>query len=330
MKISFIHIGLAKTASTYMQNAWLRDGQFTLAFRGVLPVVDYVRKSTSDGTFSLRKKMDIKFDEQPSKKENLIVSNEGFTSAYLTETHDYKVSDYIDNMSQLLGTMSGLTSNVLVVVRSPISWLRSIHSQFINEGGFGNFSEFYSRKREFLEDSMDLQFIKKCYSRYFDNIVFLPMEYLKESPEKFWGVVSSRFGTPMPELNMGKLNESVPDDRLYLMSEMNRLSVSLRQGILNQQSPEYGDNHAVVNNSKLNDRWLHRRFCQQASDTDFCAVSEMLGIDKTPSEFRKIMVEGVFAEKIKENFISVIEREIDDPELVAFYDSQVQDLFSEF
>lgn len=34
MAVKFIHVGMMKTASTYMQNVWLRDSQFALANQG--------------------------------------------------------------------------------------------------------------------------------------------------------------------------------------------------------------------------------------------------------------------------------------------------------
>jgi hypothetical protein len=39
MGIKFIHVGMMKTATTYMQNVWLKDKQFALAHQGLLPVV---------------------------------------------------------------------------------------------------------------------------------------------------------------------------------------------------------------------------------------------------------------------------------------------------
>lgn len=319
MSIKFIHIGMMKTATTYMQNIWLRDKQFALAFKGVIPVVQYIRRATLENTFNSKKSINIKVDQQPMETQDIIISQEGFTCGYLTDIEERPIRELIQNSSELLGTLNGQTDNILICVRSPVSWLRSMHSQFVNEGQFGDGERFMTLKEKFLRDSMDLKFIVECYRKFFGNVVVLPLEYLQQDEHRFWGTVKEKFSVAIPGVDAPPINETVSGIRLPLMSRLNEVSHTMRDSLSASKRYNNQEREVLVRNSISNDRWFNRRFCQHAEDREIQRMCDRLNVDDNLVKFRKVPISASFAECINENFITPIEEVTKDQVLVDQY-----------
>lgn len=143
---------MMRTATTDMQNVWLRDKQFALAHQGLTPLVQHIRKATKEGNFNPRFSMKINVDKQSLETQDIVLSSEGFSCAYLTGLGEQPLRKYIGNAAQSLATLNSQTDNIFICVRSPIAWLRSMHSQFINEGQYGDGERFMACKEECLQD----------------------------------------------------------------------------------------------------------------------------------------------------------------------------------
>lgn len=310
---------MMKTATTYMQSVWLRDSQYALAFRGALPVVQYARASTLDGTFDPKHPINIEIDRQPVERQNIIVSQEGFSSAYLVDVGEVPVRQYIENASKILGTLNNQTNNILLCVRSPVSWIRSMHSQFINEGQYGDGSRFYELKEKFLSSSLDLEFLLKCYQKRFKNVVVLPFEYLRDDEDKFWGILEDKFSVPKPQVEVPAINESVAGCRLLLMSRLNEVAYHMRSSLLASDKYKNKERDMLVNNSQNHDKWFNRRFCQYASDIDVERMCDRIGINEDSESFRQVPITKAFAEVIEEKFLAPFGNLVQDQVLAEKY-----------
>lgn len=307
MGIKFIHVGMMKTATTYMQNVWLKDKQFALAHRGLLPVVQYVRQATKENNFDPRYAMNINVDKQPLETQDVILSSEGLSCAYLTELGEQPVRKYIGNAAQLLGTLNKQTDNIFICVRSPVAWLRSMHSQFINEGQYGDGRRFMACKEQFLKDCLDLQFLVESYQRNFKNVVVLPFESLKKDEGSFWKTLAESFSVAIPSVKVMPVNESVSGIRLPLMSRLNEISHGVRDSLSASTVYRGAEKEMLVANSERDDRWFNRRFCQHGTEDEIQAMCDRVSLDCDLESFRAIPLSDSFCEWIEDRFIQPFE-----------------------
>jgi hypothetical protein len=222
MKFDLIHIGMMKTATTYFQNIWLRNNKYNLSHKGSL---DFLEKQRNSVRFNKGiPERNIKFDRKYSTNRSSILSNEGFSTAFLNEyKNQERIPEFIQKTSYNLFNL-GENCGLLVLVRNPLDWIKSIYIQSIKEGNSEDIQKFINEQILFLYHSLNLKHIINSYSRYFNNILVLPFELLKEDEDKLWQTISHKFNVPLVENRMQKLNVSLDEKRVFLLSKMNEMS----------------------------------------------------------------------------------------------------------
>ena len=166
MKISLLHIGMMKTGSTYTQNAWSQDADTCLAWNGTFTFLQTLRNATAAGELQPNDNLDIQLDKAPAPGQQIIVSNEGFSTAYLngSQASQRLIPSYIELASAALGKALADLDTALILVREPISWIQSMHRQSINEGAANDAQAFLAKNRDFLLHSLNLAHIVASYS----------------------------------------------------------------------------------------------------------------------------------------------------------------------
>ncbi|SDC72882.1 MULTISPECIES: hypothetical protein [unclassified Candidatus Frackibacter] len=107
MDVVFLHIGMPKTASTYMQNIWLKDESYSLSWKGNIKFFEQLRSTVKEGNLNKNLKVDINTDINYQEGQKLVISNEGFSSAYMNEVEfQHKIPEFIDYSSRILGQLS--------------------------------------------------------------------------------------------------------------------------------------------------------------------------------------------------------------------------------
>ncbi|MFC0703515.1 hypothetical protein [Marinobacter persicus] len=321
--MSFIHVGMIKTASTYLQSVWLKDEQYALAFSGAGKVVQYIRQSTLRGDFDANYPMNIELDKQPIADNNVIISSEGFSAAYLTAIEERPVRTMMGNAAEILGTLNKETDNVLICVRSPVAWMKSVHAQFINEGQYGNWDRFFAYKEQFLKDALDLEYMLSCYEKFFNNVVVMPFEYLKQDEPGFWEALSSHFDVPRPKVQVEVQNESLKGARLRLLSSLNRVSYVLRSGLSESCVSDGQEIDFLIKNDANYSKWVHRRFCQYASEESLLEACNLLGVQSEDASFNSVSITREMADWVEDKFIKSIEKRVSDQDLIENYRAEL-------
>ena len=135
MNIGFLHIGMMKTATTYMQNTWLNDPLYCTSVKSTVPLIRALQELVKHGGLNENFKVELKIDESYSENQKVIVSNEGFSTAFLNlPSFQNRIPDFIGEASRVLGNLLSSTNNLLLVVREPLSWIKSVFKQSIAEG----------------------------------------------------------------------------------------------------------------------------------------------------------------------------------------------------
>lgn len=326
MEVGFVHIGLMKTASSYMQTIWLRDASYCCSWKGNFELLRSLREAVKEGRVEQNLEIDIQTDTPYENGQKLVISNEGFSTAYMNEVnHQNKIPQFIDYASRHLGGFSQLSPNLLIVVRDPVSWIKSIYIQSIKEGGHGSRQHFIDHQLQFLKHSLDMEYILGCYKRYFNNIYVMPYETLKNDEDLFWKKISGAFGVPVVTERIDKaVNQSLGLKRVFLLSKLNELSSSLiRELFASQSYKNIQEKNLITENYSNHGKWVYRRFAEHAEEDALNGLYELFNLSESQEVFLDFQIPDKLAESIRAKYILPLKEHLS-PELYESYEQELQ------
>ncbi len=235
--IKYAHIGYPKSGST-----WLQHHVFPVhpklhhlgRSNGNEIIDDDVRVQLwSNACFATafmydaaqgRKVFSAHFDEAiRSGKQACGISQETFTAMIIGGT------DMVRRAERLCHAM-GSDTRIIIVVRNPLTWIRSLYTGQLREAGMVlTFEEFLSY---FYYDQDISPFGSLFYDRVYelyadlfgrDNVHVLPFEWIKEDCRHFADAVCEAMGVgPVEDLDIQPLNESPSPIQLSALLDFNR------------------------------------------------------------------------------------------------------------
>ena len=320
MDVGFVHIGMMKTASTYMQNLWLREESYSLIWKKNIEFIKQVEKVIKED--DLKKNIDLNIKlENHHKDQTVIISHEGYSTGFMNDINfQNRIPEFMDYSSRILGELS---NSLLIVVREPTSWIRSMYIQSIKQGWSGWAQDFIYKQLELLNYSLDLEFIYKCYNRYFDNIFIVPFEILKEDENYFWKVISKNLDVPFVKQRMSKVNQSLDLKRVFMLSKLNQMSAVLLNTLIS--SKEYKnmqEKNKLVNVYSNHGKWVHRRFIEYANEKELNHIYQLFNKPKIPDDFLKFSLPEKLLNTINTKYIKFLSEHIDE-KYVELYKKEV-------
>lgn len=279
---SLIHIGLAKAASTYIETVWHLSPEHQLY--DVAPFLAEAREHIKHG----RPLPAMTANPVGSADAGAapVISSEGLSQAYLNETaHQRMLPRYRKEIARSVAH-AGLARHALLVVREPLSWLRSLHEQSLKQGEHRNFRDFLDHQRAYVTDVADLTALAADWCDAGFSLVVLPVEWLREDEDRFWTTLAEHTGLPTPSRailervrkNRHWLNRTVGDRRPFLQ-QANRLLAALRTtyGNLKGLPPEFLRERSMLSSYfDASAHWVARRIAEYGTDTDIERLSALL------------------------------------------------------
>lgn len=198
--IKFIHIGSPKCASTSLQKYFFNKEENCHYLGGGIDgnVFQYIddkvkRFSEIEMRYSNSHAFDVKlyqehfsklFEqvEKSSAKMSCGISYEAFSFTYGPEID-------VETKASRLAAVFGRDTKILFVIRDQMSLYKSLYGEHVREGYSRSYEEFlnYSwvfKHRNWFYD-FDYNRVYDIYKRYFDDVVVLPFEMLKENATEF-------------------------------------------------------------------------------------------------------------------------------------------------
>ncbi len=209
----FLHIGMHKTGTTYLQNVVFPQ----------IPGVYFVKNNTKYKDFFLNYQYQNK----------ILVSYEGMSG----QPDD---GNWFENFHDNLSKLKDLFPNagVIMGVREHKSLLKSIYNQHLHAGGTKSFEEYiYSNnERKYIFDYNDLSFQEriKLIQKYFDNLYIFTFTDFKEN---FYGCLEgfeNFLGLPNGEIidkefENQQANKSVGLLQGRLLRKLNKIDNNLKK-----------------------------------------------------------------------------------------------------
>ncbi len=191
----FIHFGLPKCGSTFLQSLWAKDKRYTGA--DLSQAAQVSRQFAAKGQTTGLPRMD--FSIKARGGTTLVGTSEGFTWAYLARPHLLERIRDLHKVGAAITGATGVSDTALFMIRNPAEWIRAAHEQTVKEGGFMPGQVFLEQRRALVECVLDLKHIRDVYSKHFKRVVFLSADEMRHSPDQFWPRYAQVLGAPRPE-----------------------------------------------------------------------------------------------------------------------------------
>lgn len=308
----FIHIGMGKCLSTSLQNIWRRSNNyhFSSATQIKTSVEKLIQKYHAEPDV-LRQYLDAievtvgEVARNPDQPK--VLTCEGLTFSFLTSQH---MADFVPVKHEILGRKLGPTARkVLIIVRSPISWITSAHAQYIREGGSLDIAAYLDQYREIILRNLDLHHIINCWSSAGSEPIILPMELYKQDPQAFWNAYQLGLDVTIPqafEIDLeSRLRNTTNYDVLATHAGLNALLARLEARFGEISFPE---REGCLSGIKLLRNWGTRRALEEMSADDAQIFSSLLRLNDDGLWGRLLphQVPDDVIDAILENYISAL------------------------
>jgi hypothetical protein len=163
----FIHVGLPKTGSTFLQRVCFPAFTGIDCYRGTDTIKKYIWNAGSD---------------------KLLLSHEAFSGAPI-KTVSEGPKGWLVSRSHRLKNLSDLwpDANIIVVVRRHGEWLSSMYRQYLHQGGISLYKDFFDTESDQLVERGGLIYkdmVVALQSYFSGKILFLNYEGLRKDPNE--------------------------------------------------------------------------------------------------------------------------------------------------
>jgi hypothetical protein len=314
MPIDFIHIGLGKCASTYLQNVFKNQPDYSIVdLKGVVEAIHENARQGSDPQQFPKINININRPADHKYKKFTIASDEDFS--FISEPKHYECIKHLHGLSAHFLGKAQLSSKILLMIRNPMEWLRAAHEQSIKGGRFESYNVFFKKEKSYLKNSLDIKEILSSYSNFFE-VITLAAENLRKNPDDYWELYSEKLGVTAPKkellvqlLGLNITGNSSLKDRSLKLAALNKFS-SIKLECL-QALGDY--NTYMVEESKTNilycqhERWSNRRMVEFASDEQLNKLTSILD-GFNAENFTNVYIDNEMKDHLLEHFMKPLEK----------------------
>jgi len=275
---AFIHAGLGKCGSSFLQQVWSRDPAYTTANLGAAGQA--ARQLAVRGQTENFPRLEHGLGTIPG--QTLVGSSEALSWSFLDRPARQHLLPELQRLAASLVGTCQLSDTVLVMVRNPVAWIRAAREQTLKEGGGETGAEFINLHRGLVEHVLDLKHLQASFAAHFDRVVFLSADEMRETPDLFWETYAQALGVPAPA--RATLDAVLGDDRrsnrslgarqawLARLNRQTAAIIDLWTGIEGLSGPAAHARTQFVAQFRNGGRWAARRLAEHASDATLNAV----------------------------------------------------------
>ena len=300
------HIGLAKCASTTLQTSWANSSNYVGYFSHdlVTTVRDSVTKNQSDLPQFKRLLAQNGMSASAFSASNaqyLVISNESMTDSGVTTASDLQFARDVQDCIAI--SLEACVDKLLILVRDPLSWIRSRYYQQIKQGFAYEFGDFIANNGSNILENLDLEGIFSRFGRLDASPVVLPLELLQKDENKFWREYEGRLEFPVPDWVTPRSDPIATNVTLANTMEIHRnLNAVIERLETSFSRGKSRDSAAIMDALQKTRTWGTRRALTFASPEDLAFLERALGVTKenSPQIYR---FDDAFVTEIKKKFL---------------------------
>ncbi len=227
----FLHIGMHKTASTYLQKHIFPNFKDVDYYHGL--------SSLKGMLFTL-------------SNNKIIISHESFQGSPIKTIKVNGPKGWIKTRNHRFNILRDLfpKANIILVLRQHGQWISSMYRQYLHQGGLLDYKDFFSIKEDKLIERKGLiysELVESIMSTFNGNLLCINYNGLKNNNEKAVDVLQNFIGSTLENKKKSvQVNVSVKNYQAKLLKKINffteslyddpvqRLTIFKRSGILNK------------------------------------------------------------------------------------------------
>lgn len=306
------HIGLPKSGSTVLQNTWSAATNY--AINSPLNLIQIIQRAVLEESVCERALIKIisehairKSDLDGKSNQYVVISSESFTQPPIAGSQRrLRIEKLFLNC--VASIVEGCTDKVLLVVRNPLTWIKSYYYQQIKEGRSYSFPEYLVEERRSIVANLDLGAILAAFQSRMPDVVLLPIELLQANEERFWQEYEERLKFPRPNIN------SLPSDTISA-NKTREETISLHR-TLNQcfemlenavAALEMTDKEPVLDALSMAKKWGTRRALGFMNESDLRRLQSLMNQPGQLPAPQCFSLEKELIEDLTENFLASLE-----------------------
>lgn len=218
MTQKIIHIGCPKAGSTFLQQYFSEhpDINYDAMDFEEFKRTGHLNENIAD------KKVSVPFrvlSEEALSVAGIKVERLGVTYQELPDVQQHQLNT-ARRLHQLFPT-----AKILMVVRGFETLIPSLYSQYVIKGYRSDFATFLKEHENAFTEQFNYDFLYQTYVDVFgeSNVLVLPYEMLKESPNKFLSVIEASFGFSHYGFTSKSVNKSLSDRSIPVVLATSRL-----------------------------------------------------------------------------------------------------------
>lgn len=177
---------------------------------------------------------------------------------------------------------------ILMVVREPLSWLRSVYNNLVTMGMSLTGDQFLRQKFEVVRQWYNIDYLYDLYSEFFgaENIVLMPLELNRIDENLFRSTIEEVVGQSMA-WSVASANKSMPTGALVELRKINRI-------IEEFSPPELNWNDHGLQLKMAMWKFIFSRISNSTENID--KIKSMYGVDELffdiPDSYKKKMCDS--------------------------------------
>ncbi|MGF1605840.1 MAG: hypothetical protein ACFB22_05830 [Rhodothalassiaceae bacterium] len=286
--LSFIHIGLPKCGSTFLQNIYSNAPNTATFALDVLN--DWVAKTVSEGgqpPTLPRVSLPAELVAAQQQGKTLFASTERLSVPFL---HQADIEQALPAHRSLIARTLAhqeLSDHIWLMVRDPIAWIRSMHTQSIKQGAFDDAQTFLARHWPTLQHGLDLEGHLEVWTSAIPHLLLTPLETLQDDEEATLKSVEAFCGAPAPPAalrarlaQMSLVRNRSFKQRLPYLAAFNRQTALMKQAVESLPHNQPDLSPFVQSSLKLGlaQQNFQRFVAETIKDADFTAIVEDLQV----------------------------------------------------
>lgn len=305
--IDLLHFGMGKCMSTSLQQLWRESKQVRyvdtreLSWKVNAKLIECVQKEKAIPPIDLPL-------GQIRNELPLIISNEEFTFSFTTAP---QLAAFLPlKQKYIANQLQHRAKRLLLIVRSPMSWIKSAHSERIHKGGFETMTEYLDNLGPLVTAMTNVRQFLSYWEDSWDRLTIMPMELFVKSPDQFWKIYVDELGLPKPtDTSAMNVKNKTNKDSVETAAALNKL-LFYNSKLAEKYSPEPNYNNLVSNkqivgamdSARMNGTYLA---LNRASQEEIQAIQEYINFVPNP-DFGRVSLSTQMREHLEKNFIETL------------------------
>ena len=113
-----------------------------MVHRGLLQIIQKARVTGRNAADGAKSPLQWQYDSKPEEQQHIVMSQEALSIAYINERASKQHIPQFQQVAAKLASQIAPETKILITVRQPETWIKSIYNQAVKQGALTRFRNF--------------------------------------------------------------------------------------------------------------------------------------------------------------------------------------------